>query len=142
MTMLVYLGDFLTDPQASIAINPLPKGEGNCRDTGSTDGWVPCDNSYFLSGGMLMVSPMVDNFTELTEATASVVPKTKGYQVEYGAISDEETFFSNAVCKTYGAESGAVHLCLSTELGHEIMLGRSEPSEYFLLPAGRRYINP
>lgn len=142
MTMVVYLGDFLTDPHASIAIDPLPEGEGDCRDTGSTDGWAPCDVSYFLSGGMLMVSPMVDNFTKYTEAIASVVPKTKGYHVEFGAVSDEESFFSNSVCKTYGREGSALHLCLSQGLGHEIMFGRSNPSEYFLLPVRRRFVNP
>jgi hypothetical protein len=134
MTMVVFLGDFLTDPTLSIAIDPLPKGEGYCHDTQSTDEWVPCDESYFLPGGMMMVSPMVVNFTEFIEATVSVVPKTKGYQVEYGAISDEETFLSNSVCKTYGAESGAVHLCLAMGLEHEIMFGKSKPSEYFRLP--------
>jgi hypothetical protein len=134
MTMVVYLGDFLTDPQSSIAIDPLPKGEGHCCNTGSTDKWAPCDESYFLPGGMMMVSPMVYNFTELTEAAVSVVPKTKGYHVEYGAISDEEAFLSNSVCNTYGAESAAVHLCLATGLEHEIMIGGSKPLEYFLLP--------
>jgi hypothetical protein len=124
LLMLMDMGRYLSDPRASIAVQPLPKGQGYCRNARSPDVWAPCDESYFLPGGMVLVNPLTDDFTTFPEATVYVVPRTRGYHVEFGTLSGEQKFRPNASCAIYGSESAALQLCLSTGSYGEIYFSK------------------
>jgi hypothetical protein len=73
---------------------------------------------------MELVTPLTDDFTTFPEATVYVVPRTRGYHVEFGTLGDKQSFRANASCATYGSESAALQLCLSTGPDGEIFFGK------------------
>jgi hypothetical protein len=113
----------LSDLMDSIPLSPHTDGQGHCHDPELPGKWTPCDAAYFLPGGMELVSPLIDNFTIFPEATVYVVPKTRGYHVEFGSIGSHQMFRSRANCAVYGSENAAIQLCFASGANGNILYG-------------------
>jgi hypothetical protein len=112
----------LSDLEA-FSTEPLPKGQGKCVSTTSDyPDWVPCDDSYFLSGGIIAVAPQpVSQGNAYEDATVLVIPNTWGYHIEFGDVRDLQSLrHGMGVCAMLGDDGGAVFWCLR----------QGQPSEY------------
>jgi hypothetical protein len=139
MFVLMQLGRLLSDPAQSAPLNPLRDGQGRCRHIFDPTKWTPCEETFFLPGGAGFVAPLdntiLDFLDKFPEATAYVVPKTKGYHLESGDITDLERFKTDATCTTYGDDSGATEVCLSSGADKVIKLGKLQTSFHVSPPA-------
>jgi hypothetical protein len=111
----------------SFSTEPMPKGQGQCvSSTSPTPEWAPCDNSYFLSGGIIAVAPQpVSQGDSFQEATVVVVPNTWGYHVEFGGIRDLQSLrhAEGGICAMLGDDGGAVFWCMQKGGPSEFLAG-------------------
>ncbi|KAF2663225.1 hypothetical protein BT63DRAFT_380240 [Microthyrium microscopicum] len=115
----------------SISVPPLPRGQGGCDSTTSlTHEWEPCQEAYFLTGGIERVAPQPALGPNMSAATAIVVAHTQGYHIEFGRLRDPQ-FLQQKGCGQRGDESGAVFWCLSNGQAQELtMAGVYCPLEF------------
>lgn len=112
---------FLSDPLVSyptIAVNP-----GSCANEGikAVGG---CVSSYFVPGGLSLISPWPSRNKTLPESPLYTVSKCSGYQFDFSAIDPAARFDGTKDCNVYGDGSSAVQFCLTTS--NDTLLNMSE----------------
>ncbi|KAF2472238.1 uncharacterized protein BDR25DRAFT_203498, partial [Lindgomyces ingoldianus] len=123
MALLFDIGNPQWDNRNSIPMKPLDSFFGRCRTASNTTQWAPCDESYLLTGGCLLITPQKDDLTTNPEATIYVVENTKSYHVEFGAVHNQSELRSQGHCKTYGYDIGAIHFCVALGDTQEVQHG-------------------
>jgi hypothetical protein len=76
-----------------------------------------------MTGGIDVIAPQLDESGNWTEGTAIVVPKTRGYQIEFGGVRDVQSLRAGGACGVRGDDSGAVYWCLKEGESNEFLLG-------------------
>ena len=113
---------FLSDPLVSYpttAVNP-----GSCANDGIKAAG-DCVSSYFVSGGLSLISPWPSRNRTLPGSSLYTVSKSSGYQFDFSAIDPAARFDGTRDCIVYGDGSTAVQFCLT--LSNDTLLNMSEP---------------
>jgi hypothetical protein len=122
--LCVSVGNPVWNTRSSFQVPPLPHNQGGCVSaTAATPDIVPCDEAYFMGGGIDMIAPQLDENSETQEASAIVVPNTLGYHIEFGEVRDLQSLHQ-AACAPRGDDSGAVYWCLGKGKSDEFLMGK------------------
>ncbi|TDZ18020.1 hypothetical protein Cob_v008815 [Colletotrichum orbiculare MAFF 240422] len=113
--LLVQMGSPAWSDRDSFSLDPLVEGEGKCR--GPDGGWILCDESHLLTGGVVLIAPQSDDLKQLPTSTTYVVPNTRVAQIEYGKVNDLVGLRDKGHCFLLGAASAASYWC--TAVGHD-----------------------
>jgi hypothetical protein len=125
--LCVSVGNPIWNSRNSISVPPLQPGQGGCvSPTTKTPEKILCEEAYFMGGGIDMVSPQLNESAGYSKATVITVPRTQGYQVEFGVVRDLQSLRQRAFCDVRGDESGAVYWCFSQAESGEFLMGKHD----------------
>ncbi|KAK1997788.1 hypothetical protein LX36DRAFT_635586 [Colletotrichum falcatum] len=120
--MLVQMGSPSWSGRDSFSLDPLDRQSGG-KCTDPNGGWVACDESHMLTGGIVAVAPQTDDLKQLPESTAYVIPRTRVVQLEYGPVHDLKKLRATGKCFLLGAASGASYWCTGVGQDKEFLFG-------------------
>ncbi|GME37931.1 hypothetical protein GTA08_BOTSDO10036 [Neofusicoccum parvum] len=123
--LLVQMGNPIWSDREVQSLEPLGPGTGQCTASSNSSAWVPCDESYFMAGGFNSVSPQSDDLESYPDSSAYVVPKVKGYHIEYGKVHDLKTLHDDGNCHLIGSASAAAYWCSAQGSDQELLFGSS-----------------
>ncbi|KAH7065344.1 hypothetical protein B0J12DRAFT_32541 [Macrophomina phaseolina] len=121
--LLVQMGNPVWSNREVVSVEPLGREDGHCTASNVSSKWVPCDESYFMAGGFNSVSPQADDLVNYPDSNAYVVPRVKGYHVEYGKVHDLKTLHDDGNCHLIGSASAAAYWCAAVGPNKELLFG-------------------
>lgn len=121
--LLVSMGSPAWSNRDTLSLEPLGPKHGRCTVSATDTSWTACAESHMLTGGVLGVTPQIDNLTLFPSSTAYVVPRTRTLQLEYGGVHDIEGLYNNGTCYTVGASFAAAYWCTATGSDQELQFG-------------------
>lgn len=122
--LLVQMGNPIWSDRESVSVDPLGPAKGHCTASNTSSAWVPCEESYFMSGGFNSISPQADDLASYPESKAYVVPHVKGYHVEYGTVHDIKALHDDGNCHLIGSAAAAAYWCSAIGSDQELLFGK------------------
>ncbi|CAN8103205.1 unnamed protein product [Discula destructiva] len=123
--LLISMGSASWSSKDTWSVHPLGSEHGLCTVSKQDSSYAPCAESHILTGGVLGISPQLDDLTTFPRSTAYVVPRTRTLQLEYGGVHDIEKLYNEGECYTIGTTYAAAYWCTATGSDQELLFGSS-----------------
>ena len=117
---------FLTDPKRSYGVDPVVQGPSICSADDPRVGSDACKASYFVPGGLDLITPWPSRNTTLLDKPVYTVQDLQGLQLDFSAPEpgDNSAWDRAKDCIVPGSDSWAVQLCV-TKPSDNVIYGRS-----------------
>ena len=106
---------FLSNPQRVIPMNSVQQVTTPCTFIESQKHSKACSASYFVPGGLELISPWPSKNVDDWHADVYVVDNIRGYHLDYSQMSVDARFDGISDCKTFGNSKGGIQICLSSQ---------------------------
>lgn len=105
-------GGFLTNLKVSYPTSPIDSTQTACVNGGDSSS-TNCILSYYVSGGLELISPWPYLNYSLPESPLYTVRQNQGYHFDFSALESHATFNGVTDCSLYGEDGGATLFCFA-----------------------------
>ncbi len=105
--------NFLQDFQLAASVPSLVTDTSNCFDTAIFAGTGACGSSYFVHGGIRLLTPNPSKNLSLADAYVYLVHNMQGLQLDFIPVASESRFDGTTDCIVAGNGATAVQICIS-----------------------------
>ncbi len=112
--------NLLQNPQLAVRVPPVVTDRSSCYDSDIFAGREACGVSYFVHGGLSLVTPPLVRNTTLPDAYVYLVKNMQGMQLDFTPITANSRFDETTDCIVAGNGVAAVQFCMSTSDGTTI----------------------
>ncbi len=112
--------NLLQNPQLAVRVPPLVTDRSSCFDSDIFAGQGACGVSYFVHGGVPLVTPPVVKNSTLPDAYVYLIKNMQGMQLDFNLIAASSLFDEATDCIVAGNGRAAVQFCISTSDGTTI----------------------
>lgn len=127
--LLIAMGSPSWSTKDTWTLDALGPSYGLCTVSSNDTSWSPCAESHILTGGILGISPQMDDLTTYPASTAYVVPHTRTLQLEYGEVHNIDALYDNGECYMIGTSYAAAYWCTNTGHDQELLFGEKRPMD-------------
>ena len=99
---------------------PLSRSNASCTTVRSEKDTPACGSSYFVSGGLDLISPWPQKNNDLPDAGFYTVHDLLGYQLDFSQLESNARFDGINDCRVYGTRAAAIQICLSSTLDNRL----------------------
>ena len=118
--------NFLSDSKRVAVVAPLTRSNASCTTIRNEKATPSCGSSYFVSGGLDLISPWPQKNNDLPEAGFYTVHDLLGYQLDYSQLESDAKFDGVADCRVYGNRAAAIQICLSNTINNRLDASKSD----------------
>jgi hypothetical protein len=128
---------FLADPAHSIDLTLQSERVKRCSLNANSQDSSGCNRTYFIAGESLLVMPELVTNANFPDADIILASDHRGYLLNFNAGDSGTEFNSSQECRTYsgryfGAQAGAIRLCVGNSSPNELEARRFNVPSYFL----------
>ena len=111
------LDRFLTDSTKSIGVDPVVQGASLCRPGDPFVNTDACKASYFVAGGLELVTPWPGRNQDLLDRSVYSIYDVQGLQLDFsGAVTGDNATLDEAThCIVSGSDDEAVQICVAKQ---------------------------
>jgi hypothetical protein len=121
---------FLSDPTIVFPTNPVVEGTTICPSDSPLKGTNACQASYFIAGGLGLVTPWPAMNGTLLEETVYILNDVQGLQVDFAfaELGQDAQFDGTKDCIVQGNNDAAIQFCVTKSEENIIYASRSKLS--------------
>jgi hypothetical protein len=112
--------NFLQNPQLAVSVPPLLRDGRSCLDSGIFAGLEACGASFFIHGGLQLVTPPAVRDYSHPDAYVYLVQNMQGVQLDFAPLPNDAGFDGTTDCIVAGNGDAAVQFCASNFNGTSI----------------------
>lgn len=109
------INHFLTDTARARRVEPVIRGTSICRSDDPLRNTDACRASYFIAGGLELVTPWPSKNKNDTGKTSYTIYNVQGLHLDFSfaELEGNARFDGTKDCVVYGGESSAVQVCVT-----------------------------
>lgn len=109
--------NFLQNSQLAVDVPPLVRDGSSCFDSAIFAGYEACGASWFVHGGLQLVTPSPIRNNSLPNSYVYVVQNVQGVQLDFYPMASDSRFDGTTDCMVAGNRNAAVQFCVSNTNG-------------------------